>query len=926
MGLTTTFSIAKRGLQIAQAAIEVISHNIANANTEGYSRQRINLTTPDPYATRIGAVGTGVDADNISRQHDQYIQRMLVDKTSDLAKSDAQKLSIDALESIFNESMGHGINEALSEFWNAWQEVANNPEGNPERMGLLEKADTLTNIINQMRLDMDDIKYDINRRVEEAIIQANTLIREIAAINGKIVPLEAAGHPANDLRDKRDLHIKELAEYLDINYFEDPATGSMFVMTPKGTPLVEENIYWTLKASADRAGDIHLMWERGQGGEVDITEYVSHGQLGGWLELRDQLMDEFYDQFEAFTQGLIKEVNRQHTQGVGLKKFTDLTSTYDISSFAQSYIRLEGDDNDIILTARQAGASGDKIQYAFVKAAAPSSPLSATVSTDAAGVTTITITLATDAANHISTRAVDLVDYINSDTTFPNPGFYVEASLPGDQNGQGLVTDTSTAIGLTLLQGDNNATLTTDLAGADNDLTFTASALGLLGEEVRVEYIDPLMANQNLSVSVINNVIKVSLKTGANGEITSTAAQIMAAVNAHPEAGNLVTAALAAGNPFGNGVVTETVPYVSLNRHLDNVLEFGSEIEASFPEYARYETAIDGQDNDLVFTAAGPGASGDEVSIRYVNPGAASQTLGVVTDLPSKAITINLATDANGDVITTASDILDLINYGVGLENDEARSLVSVSLAAGNSGAGLVPNTNDPLLPKYLNRATSFDLVSYDNLGRATITSISVNPGDTREDLVEQINNITGLTASIQIETGNNHIQIKAESGYGFAFANDTSAVLMALGLNTFFEGHDTLTIKVNDLIQNDLSLAAAGRIDANGQAPTGDNTNALDIADVKDQKFLFRGQLGTISDAYNTLSASVGATTYSINRSYDFDQSLLDQVQSRRDSISAVNLDEEVADMMKFQYMYQASAKMISITDELLAILMAVK
>ncbi|MDY6852522.1 MAG: flagellar hook-associated protein FlgK, partial [Thermodesulfobacteriota bacterium] len=552
MSLNDSFSIGLRGIQTAQAAMSVISHNIANVNTLGYSRQVVELGTTVPSQGTWGSIGSGVNIQSIARVHDSFIGRNLVLKSSLLAKYEAQKISMDALESIYNESMENGINESLSDFWNSWQDVADNPEGNPERMNLMEKATTLANSIKYMRSDMDSIKSDINRRIEQGIIQANTLIQEIAAINEKIVSVEAGFQAqANDLRDKREHYIKDLAGLIDINYFEDPASGAVFVVTPKGTPLVEENTYWSLKATADLSGDIHLIWERGNGGEVDITESIGNGSIGGWLELRDSLMDEFYAQFDAFTEGLIKEINRQHSQGVGLSKFTDITSAYDIQDYARYETELQGDDNDIVFTAQASGEAGDDIRIEYVKGSAPNTSLSISTNNDPlTGVKTITITLATNSSDQIITKANEIIDLVNSDVT---AGTWVEAKIGADQNGQGVVTE------------------------------------------------------------------------------------------------------MAAGG---------------LNRHLSNLLVFGEEIQAG-----------------------------------------------------------------------------------------------------------------------------SFDVITYDSLGNPIMTTITVNPDDTREDIIAQISNIDHLTASVQVETGGNYIRIQSDPGYEFAFGNDNSSALMALGLNTFFTGYDTQTI-----------------------------------------------------------------------------------------------------------------------------------
>ncbi|MEW6266671.1 MAG: flagellar hook-associated protein FlgK [Thermodesulfobacteriota bacterium] len=832
MGLTTTFSIAVRGLSIARAAIEVVSHNIANVNTDGYSRQKLNIEAAYPYPSRYGPVGTGVDAENITRMYDRFIGQSLIDKNSTLSKYEAQKICIDALEALFNESEGNGINEALSEFWSAWQEVADNPEGSPQRLNLLEKATTLSDHIRLIRQDMDALKVDINRRVEEAVSQVNVLIREIADLNEKIVAMET-GHlqNANDLRDQRDEHIKQLAAFLDINYYEDPANGSISVLTTKGTPLVMENSAWGLKATRDDYGDIHVEWERGNGGTVDITENITNGKLGGYIEMRDQIMRDFYLQFEAFTEGLIKEVNRQHAQGVGLATFTDLTSTYDLSEYSSLLVKFPGEDNDIQLTALSENAAANKIGIKFVKAAGPGTDITLLTTYDSTtGTYNITVTLPVNANGNVTATAEDVIRAINEDQSpnLPDPPPFPPTLGPPFHAG---------------------------------DLVQAAVAHGEKGQGYVTELNDP-------------------------------------------------------DDPMRNGL-----DFLRLNRQLQHVLPFGQDISYGYTN-ARMETELTGDDNDLVFTALTAGAPGEEISIEYIDPGAANSSFSLVVDAAAKTIKVYLETDSGGYVVTKAEQIADAIN-----SDPTANTLVKVERVDGQSGAGLVA-----AMPRtFLDRSGSFDLICYSPDGLATVTKIHVNPTDTQEDIINQIGTlfntgIQGLSAELIEDTGRHYIRIKADEGYSFAFGNDNASALMALGFNTFFEGDSNATIKVNDVLLNDMRFIAAGRVDGDGRTQTGDNTNALDLADLKDKFFTFRDQTCTISESYNTLLADVGATTHNITRSNDFNQTLVDQISAMRDNVSAVNLDEEMADLMKFQYMYQASAKLISVTDELLQTLLSVK
>ena len=828
MGLISAFYIAQRGLNLSQTALETISHNIANVNTEGYSRQRVDLETTPPYQTRFGQLGTGVTAQSVTRMYDQYIQNNLIEKNSRLAKYEAQKLSIDALEAVFNESQGNGINEALSEFWNAWQEVANNPDGAPERVNLLEKAQTLTDHIQRTRLDMDAIKEDVNQRIEEATTQVNTLIQKIAELNEKIVSSESGFlESANDLRDSRNQHILELAEFLDIDFFEDPSSGAVSVLTKKGTPLVMGSSAWEIRSTRDANNDIRLEWVRPNGGTVDVTDNISSGRLGGWIELRDEFMFDYYSQFDAFTENLILEVNRQHTQGVGLTKYTDLTGTYDISTYASFQTDMFGDNNDITFTALTEGDDAHKIGIQFVKAARPSQQLAVSVTQSGTipdEYYNITVTLPVNENGDIDATAEEVIRLINENVSDPQPDFPPAAPttyLAGD------------LLRATLARGERGDTDVTELTGNPDD-------------------------------------------------------------------------------PAGLG-------FYRLNHNLENVLEFGDEITFGY-ENARLETSLYGDDNDLVWTARETGAAGEAVSIEYVDPGAANQALSVT--VVGGAVTINLATDASGNIITTAEDIISAVS-----NNAAASALVGVDRAAGDTGDGPVT----AMSARFLDRSGSFDLHTYDADGRHTVTRIIVNPDDTREDILDQIGDtfstgVAGISAEIIEDTGEHFLRIRAQSGYEFAFSNDNSSALTVLGINTFFEGINNATISVNGMIEDNVSLIASGRVDEDGLTLSGDNENALDLADIKDRQFDHQGQASTISEAYNTLLSGVGADTHSTTSSYDFNQSLVDQIYAQRDMVSAVNLDEEMADMMRFQYMYQASAKMISAADELLQTLLSLR
>ena len=186
-------------------------------------------------------------------------------------------------------------------------------------------------------------------------------------------------------------------------------------------------------------------------------------------------------------------------------------------------------------------------------------------------------------------------------------------------------------------------------------------------------------------------------------------------------AGDLIQASLARGQT-GSGMVTPLVDpndpagpplnYIRLNHNLENVLPYGEEISFGY-EYARYQTRLNGDDNDLIITALEKGEPGENISIQYVDPGAANQPLSVT--VTGNQITVNLATDLNGTITTTAEDIMDMLN-----SDASTRDLVAVEREAGQTGLGRVTAMSE----QFLDRSGSFDLVTYDENGQATFNRI----------------------------------------------------------------------------------------------------------------------------------------------------------------------------------------------------------
>ena len=330
MGLV--LSIAKDALAAQQYGINVTAHNIANVNTPGYSRQTAVYETKEPAPYGGVLLGRGVDTTDVLRASDQFIENRLMRQKSTMFSSKEMENYMQVLEGLFNEDSEMSISTMLSDFWNSWYDIANNPSGAPERIALYEHSILLSEQFNNLDADLRQLETDLTGALNAGIDKINHITSEIAQLNDKIAGMET-NSIANDLRDKRNTLTSELSEYLDVKPFEQ-SSGSLTVITAKGCVLVHGNDSYELEMGGD-SGD-RVLWGGSGGARVDITNYISSGKLGGWLDMRDEIIAKYKLDLDALAKEFIWAVNQQHSQeGVGLEAFTTVTGTYAVSDVGE---------------------------------------------------------------------------------------------------------------------------------------------------------------------------------------------------------------------------------------------------------------------------------------------------------------------------------------------------------------------------------------------------------------------------------------------------------------------------------------------------------------------------------------------------------------------------------------------------------------
>lgn len=217
-GLFGTFSIATRGMEVQQKALDVTSHNIANANTDGYSRQRAVIETSRPEGMPSmnsiispGQVGTGAQVSAIERVRDSFMDFQVRGQKSTLGKYQARDNFLSEIEGIFSEPSDTGMSKLISNFFSSWHDLSGDPNNSNTRTVVATSASTLANSLNQTYNNLQNIKTNVQSQIKDDIFTINSMFKNLDQLNQQIKGVEISGNTPNDLMDKRDLLLDDLS-------------------------------------------------------------------------------------------------------------------------------------------------------------------------------------------------------------------------------------------------------------------------------------------------------------------------------------------------------------------------------------------------------------------------------------------------------------------------------------------------------------------------------------------------------------------------------------------------------------------------------------------------------------------------------------------------------------------------------------------
>lgn len=331
MSLMSALNISSSALQVNTLGLQVVSNNISNVNTPGYTTQTLFQQSGPTYKSGTLTLGTGVQAVGIQQTTNEFLDASLREAIGDAEGSEIQYQVYQQLEAILGELGESDLSSYLSDFFSTLNEVANQPESTAVRNLAVQQGEALAGKINDMQRQSRTLQNEINTEIANSADRINNLLQEIDTLNSQISKLEGTNggaSAATALRDTRRTALKELGSLLDIKTNELP-TGAVNINTATGESLLfngEINKLTTRSSTVDGQPRVDLAFE--SSGKILNAQT---GRIGGLQLARDGALEEFLGGLESLTQNLIYQFNKIHSSGQGTTAFQSVSAQFNVS-------------------------------------------------------------------------------------------------------------------------------------------------------------------------------------------------------------------------------------------------------------------------------------------------------------------------------------------------------------------------------------------------------------------------------------------------------------------------------------------------------------------------------------------------------------------------------------------------------------------
>jgi flagellar hook-associated protein 1 FlgK len=318
--------IGRKGLHAHQQAMATTGHNLDNINTEGYSRQRVEMVPFEPIylpgmnrAETPGQLGQGVIVERIERIRDELLDKRIVAQSSSEGYWTVRDRYINEMEQLYLETGSNSVRSKMDKFWEGWQELSNHPSENEFRTAVLQRGRTLIDGIHNHFNGLKRLQDQADQDIQMTVTLVNEISRQIAALNSDIQRIKAQGDNPNDLMDRRDLLVDKLASIIDVTVVQkDP---DEFMVHTNGHILVQGKVgrQFELYKGIETEGYARIFW-------ADTRQEIvfTHGKLGALLELRDDTIENEIQSLDNMTMNFTDLVNEIHSAAYGANGTTGI--------------------------------------------------------------------------------------------------------------------------------------------------------------------------------------------------------------------------------------------------------------------------------------------------------------------------------------------------------------------------------------------------------------------------------------------------------------------------------------------------------------------------------------------------------------------------------------------------------------------------
>jgi len=341
MSLFSTLDTGYTGLNISQLQMGTTSHNISNADTEGYSRQRVISQAQTPLHTTPGDIGRGVEFEGVTRIHNEYVFSRLKDSSNSLEYNQFSQTTLEEIARYFPDTDGVGLQNDMKNYFDSWNSFASNPTSSAEKTALAQSTITFTDNLKDTRKRVRDTQDSLNDQLKVSIDEVNSIGKKIADLNAQIGNVESIeGNHANDLRDQRDKLELSLSKLLSISVFKgnmqsdmsvDPQLtdgGNEYYLNIAGESFVDGSTFHPLVIdNSNNKSAYYTIYHQSQDGDrVDMSTRIHGGKIGAILDLRgrdidpttsyptDGKLQEYIDDLDTFANGLIQSTNSVYAE------------------------------------------------------------------------------------------------------------------------------------------------------------------------------------------------------------------------------------------------------------------------------------------------------------------------------------------------------------------------------------------------------------------------------------------------------------------------------------------------------------------------------------------------------------------------------------------------------------------------------------